>query len=340
VRYRQVGRSGLRVSEVGLGSWLTYGNSVGIDCALDCIKSAYDHGVNFFDTANEYAHGKAEEVLGRALSTYERSSLVIATKVFQPMGDGPNDRGLSRKHIMEQVDASLRRLNVDYIDLYQCHRFDPTVPLDETCRAMDDLVRAGKIIYWGVSEWSREQLVHAAAVCKAMGAVQPISNQPQYSLLWRHPEDEVFPTCRTLGLGTLAWAPLAMGVLTGKYRPDSPMPSDSRGSGSGGEFMRAYLQHSVLDRVARADDIARRAGCSLSQVALAWCLRTSAISAAIVGASRPQHVVHAAEAAHLDIDDEVLNRIGAVLAPAAFDVHAQYPVDRSTQANGQARQKV
>lgn len=320
MRYRKVGRWGLNVSAVGLGSWLTYGDSIGEERALGCVQRAYDRGVNFFDTADEYAGGRAEEVLGKALSTCARSSFVVATKVFQPVGEGPNDRGLSRKHVMEQADASLRRLGTDYIDLYQCHRFDATVPLEETGRAMDDLVRAGKVLYWGVSEWDADQLARAASLCDAAGWAPPVSDQPQYSLLWRGPEAHVLPACAELGLGALTWAPLAMGVLTGKYRPGAPPPTDSRANRDDAVFMRAYLHHDVLDRVAQARVEAERAGHSLAHVALAWCLRRPEVTAVIVGATRPEHVDHAADVVDHEVCEEVLDRIGRLLDPAAQQV--------------------
>ena len=208
MRYRNLGRWGVKVSAVGLGSWLTYGSSVEEDTAKACIARAYELGVTFFDTANVYARGRAEEVVGRALAPLRRESLVLATKVFFPMGDGPNDRGLSRKHITEQCNASLKRLGVEYIDLYQCHRYDKTTPLDETCGAMDSLVRSGKILYWGVSEWGADQIEAAVTLCRARGLAEPVSNQPQYNLLWPQVQERILPTTTQYGVGNVCWSPL------------------------------------------------------------------------------------------------------------------------------------
>ncbi len=208
---------GHEVSSVGLGSWLTYGGSVSEQTAKDCVWRAYDLGVNFFDTANSYARGRAEEIVGKALADFPRDSYALATKVFFDMGEGPNDGGLSRKHVFEQVHHSLRRLGVEYIDLYQCHRYDEETPLEETCQDMDDLVSTGKILYWGVSEWNADQLAHVVNLCGANGWAVPVSNQPQYSALWRRVEERLLPTCLEYGLGNVVFSPLAMGILTGKY---------------------------------------------------------------------------------------------------------------------------
>lgn len=224
MHYRRVGRWGLKVSAVGLGSWLTYGGSVDEHAAIDCVHRAHDLGVNLFDTANSYQKGHAEEVLGKALASCPRGSFVVATKVYDRVGDGPNDAGLSRKHIMEQVDASLRRLGTQYIDLYQCHRYDSDVPLEETCRAMDDLVHAGKILYWGASEWSADQMAHAVSLCRGEGWAAPVSNQPQYSAPWRRVEGRALPTAIELGYGTIAWAPLAMACSPGSTAPSITFP--------------------------------------------------------------------------------------------------------------------
>jgi voltage-dependent potassium channel beta subunit len=323
MRYCKLGRWGVRVSEVGLGSWLTFGGSVDESTAVACLQRAYDQGVNFFDTANVYGRGAAEEIVGKAVASWPRESYVLATKVFMPMPvdpgrePGPNDRGLSRKHIVEQADASLRRLAVDYIDLYQCHRYDPDTPLEETCRAMDDLVRAGKVVYWGTSEWSADQLAHAVSLCRAHGWAPPVSNQPQYSAVWRQPEARVLPTCDDLGIGNVVWAPLAMGVLTGKYRSTSEVPPDTRAAGSGQQLMRSYFTQEVLDAVAEAKAVAEEAGCSLAQLALRWCLRRPEVSSVIVGATKPHHVDDNVAAADLDVDPEAVARLDALLAPVA-----------------------
>ena len=317
VRYRKLGRWGTRVSAVGLGSWLTYGGNVEEEAARACVRRAYERGVNFFDTANVYARGRAEEVVGRALREYPRESIVLATKVYFPMGDGPNDGGLSRKHVREQIDASLRRLSVDYVDLYQCHRYDTNTPLEETVRAMDDLVRAGKILYWGVSEWNADQIAAAASLARARGWAEPVSNQPQYSALWRRVEPRVFPTCREYGLGNVVWSPLAMGVLTGKYTDASKPPSGTRASSPSAGMMEDYFTQGVLDAVQRLKPLAQEAHASLAQLALAWCLRTDVVSSVIVGATRPEQVDDNVAAADLDVDPEIFRRMDDILAPVA-----------------------
>ncbi|HVM19992.1 MAG TPA: aldo/keto reductase family protein, partial [Egibacteraceae bacterium] len=278
MQYRKLGRWGVQVSTVGLGSWLTYGGSVDEQIAQECIWRAYDLGVNFFDTANVYMRGRAEEVMGKALADFPRDSYVLATKVFFDMGEGPNDGGLSRKHVTEQCHHSLRRLGVDYIDLYQCHRYDPDTPLEETCRVMDDLISQGKILYWGVSEWNADQIAHAVNLCRANGWSPPVSNQPQYSALWRHIEQRVLPTCEELGVGNVVWSPLAMGILTGKYTSVDDVPADSRAAGEDAKFMRRYFNQDVLDAVAEARGVAEEAGCTLAQLSLAWCLRQDFVS--------------------------------------------------------------
>ncbi len=317
MEYRKLGRWGVQVSAVGLGSWLTYGGSVETATAKECIWRAYDLGVNFFDTANVYMRGAAEEVVGAALRDFRRDSYVLATKVYFPMGDGPNDSGLSRKHVREQIAASLRRLGTDYVDLYQCHRYDEATPLEETCRVMDDLVRAGTILYWGVSEWSADQIAAAVGLCRAHGWAVPVSNQPQYSALWRSIETRVLPTCEDLGVGNVVWSPLAMGILTGKYTSVDDVPPDSRAAGEHAGFMRRYFTHDVLDAVAKARGVADEAGCSLAQLALAWCLRQPFVSSVIVGASRPGHVDDNVGAADLRLGDDALAAFDALLAPVA-----------------------
>ncbi|MEX0659097.1 MAG: aldo/keto reductase family protein [Egibacteraceae bacterium] len=317
MQYRTLGRWGVKVSTVGLGSWLTFGGSVEEDIATACVARAYELGVNFFDTANAYAKGRAEEVVGAALAGYPRASYVLATKVFFPMGEGPNDRGLSRKHIMEQAHASLRRLGVDYVDLYQCHRYDAGTPLEETCRAFDDLIRRGDILYWGTSEWSADQIAHAVSVCRAHGWADPVSNQPQYSALWRAPERRVLPTCAELGLGNVVWSPLAMGVLTGKYTTVDDVPEDSRAAGADARFMTRYLTQEVLDAVGRLRPVAADAGCSVAQLALAWVLARQTVSSAIVGATKTGHVDDNVAAGDLDLDAGLLATVDEVLAPVA-----------------------
>ncbi len=319
MEYRHLGMWGVKVSAVGLGSWLTYGGSVEEETARECIARAYDRGVTFFDTANVYARGRAEEVVGAALAEYPRDSFVLATKVYFPMGDGPNDRGLSRKHVHEQCHRSLERLGVDTIDLYQCHRYDETTPLEETCCVMDDLIRAGKILYWGVSEWSAEQIEDAVALCEDAGWSVPVSNQPEYSALQRRIEEDVLPTCHELGLGNVVWSPLAQGVLTGKYRSLDDIPADSRAAGPQGQFMRRFLRPDVLEAVADFADLASRVGCTPAQLALAWCLRRDEVSSVIVGASQPRHVDDNVAAADLDLDAEVFDEVDDILEPVAVE---------------------
>ena len=317
MQYRKLGRSGLKISAVGLGSWLTYGRAVDVDNARACMARAYELGVNFFDTANVYARGKAEEVVGSVLRDFPRPSLVIATKVYFAMGDGPNDRGLSRKHIREQLHASLKRLQVDYIDLYQCHRFDRTTPLDETCAAMNDLVRRGDILYWGVSEWNADQIAGAVTLCRARGWAEPSSNQPQYSALWRRIEERVLPTTLEYGLGNVVWSPLAMGVLTGKYVTVEKPAAGTRAASSDKDMMEDYWTQPVLDAVQHVKPLAQEAGCTLGQLALAWCLRRPEISSVIAGATRPKQVDENVAAADLEVDPTIFARMDAILAPVA-----------------------
>ena len=317
VRYRNLGGWGVKISSVGLGSWLTYGSSVEEDAARACIQRAYERGVTFFDTANVYARGRAEEVVGRAIHAFPRSSIVLATKVYFPMGDGPNDRGLSRKHIREQIDASLRRLEVDYVDLYQCHRYDVTTPLEETVQAMDDLVRGGKTLYWGVSEWNADQIAAAVNLARARGWAEPVSNQPQYSALWRRIEQRVLPTCKQYGLGNVVWSPLAMGILTGKYTDAASPPAGTRAAGRAKDMMEDYFTQPVLDAVQRLTPLAQRAGCTLAQLALAWCLRDDVVAAVIVGATRPEQVDDNVAAADLDVDPAIFAQMDEILAPVA-----------------------
>ena len=317
MRYRNLGRWGVKVSVVGLGSWLTYGGSVEEDAARACIQRAYERGVTFFDTADVYARGRAEEIVGRAIRELPRDQLVLATKVFFPIGDGPNDRGLSRKHIRAQLDGSLRRLGVEYVDLYQCHRYDAATPLEETVQMMDDLVRAGKILYWGTSEWNADQIIGAVNLARAHGWAEPVSNQPQYSALWRRVEPRVFPVCRQYGLGNVVWSPLAMGILTGKYTDATHPPAGTRTAGGAAGMMEDYFTQPVLDAVQRLKPLAERAHCTLAQLALAWCLRTPVVSAVIVGATRPEQVDDNVAAADLDVDPAIFTAMDNVLAPVA-----------------------
>lgn len=315
MQYRKLGNSGLKVSEISLGSWLTYGGSVEEQTAETIIDKAYELGVNFFDTANGYRQGAAEEIVGRALGKYRRDSYVLATKVFFPMGSGPNDKGLSRKHIMEQCHASLKRLGVDYIDLYQCHRYDTETPLDETLRALDDLVTQGKILYAGVSEWSAVQIADAAHLGKALNLDRIVSNQPQYSMLYRRIEQDVVPVCEREGIGQVVFSPLAQGVLTGKYKPGAPLPAGSRATDSESNmWMDPLLRDDVLDKVQRLIPIAERNGLTLAALALAWVLRLDNVSSCIIGASRPEQLEQNVKASGVTLSADDLNEIEAILS--------------------------
>jgi voltage-dependent potassium channel beta subunit len=314
MEYRRLGEAGVRVSAVGLGSWLTFGSTVEQGTAGDCIRRAYELGVNFFDTANVYSRGQAERVMGGALAAFPRESFVLATKVYFPMGEGPNDEGLSRKHVFEQCHASLGRLGVEYIDLYQCHRYDDETPLEETCGVMNDLVRQGKVLYWGVSEWTAGEIRRAVELCRERGWSPPSSDQPEYNLLQRRIEEDVLSTTRELGLGNVVWSPLAQGVLTGKYRSGSEIPAGSRAAGRHAGFIRRYLQAEVLDAVGEFARVAEEAGCTPSQLALAWCLRRPEVSGVIVGATRVRHVEENVAAGDLDLEPEVFERAERALS--------------------------
>lgn len=317
MEYRQLGASGLRVSAIGLGSWLTYGRTVGEPAAHACLQRAYERGVNFFDTANVYARGDAERTLGRWLQGIPRSKVVVATKVYFPMGEGPNERGLSRKHVVEQCHASLRRLGTDYIDLYQCHRADESVPLDETLRALDDLTAQGKVLYTGVSEWSADRIRAARERQDEAGHRPLVSNQPQYSLLAREIEEAVLPTSRDVGVGQVVWSPLAGGVLTGKYRPGEPPPADSRGGREEDRrFLRRGLRDDVLEAVQRLRrEVAEPLGISAAQLALAWVLHRDGVDAAIVGATDPGQVEENVAAAEVELDAETLRAVEEIMGP-------------------------
>ena len=320
MEYRNLGASGVRVSEIALGSWLTYGGYVDEQRAVACIRRALELGINFFDTANVYMRGRAEEVVGRALAGVPRDDYVLATKVFFPMGDGPNDRGLSRKHVMEQCERSLRRLGTDYVDLYQCHRSDPDTPVEETLRALDDLVTQGKVLYVGVSEWSAEQIEEARLLQGELGLDPLVSNQPQYSMLHREIEESVVPTCRRLGVGQIVWSPIAQGVLAGKYRPGDDPPEGTRAaSPDDSAFMQRFMRDEVLDAVQRLRPIASEAGLTMPQLALAWVLREDNVSSAIVGASRPEQVEDDAGASGVKLGEYALAAIDDALAGAVVD---------------------
>lgn len=305
MNYRRLGKAGVRLSEIGLGSWLTYGRGVDDDASRACIRRAFDLGVNFFDTADVYHRGSAEEVFGRELAAFRRADLVIATKCFFPMSDAPNDRGLSRKHIFESVEASLKRLKTDYIDLYQCHRFDADVEMFELVRAMDDLIRQGKILYWGVSEWPALEIKNACALAREMHACPPYSNQPEYSIAARRVETNgVQAACVQEGLGMVVWSPLKQGLLTGKYS-GGKIPSDSRAASDKMNGFLTEINRDVVDRVDRMKPIAERHRISLAQLALAWLLKRAALASIIIGATRISQVDEncAACATNLTSDD-------------------------------------
>ncbi|MEV6349078.1 aldo/keto reductase family protein [Actinoplanes sp. NPDC051851] len=316
MEYRRLGGSGLYVSEITYGNWLTHGELVGREAALDCIRAALDAGITTFDTADIYAQGAAEEVLGEALRPVRRSAVEIATKVCLPTGEGPNDRGLSRKHIMESCHASLRRLGTDYVDLYQAHRFDERTPLDETLIAFDDLVRQGKVLYLGVSEWTAPQIRAALDLAGELGLRSRIvANQPQYNMLWRVIEPEVLPLCREEGIGQVVFQPLAQGVLTGKYLPGQPPPEGSRATGGGRapQFISRVLGDELLARVQQLRPLAEEAGLSMAQLAIAWTLHQNGVSSAIIGATRPGQVTENAAAAGATLPDDLVLKIDAIL---------------------------
>ncbi|GII60031.1 aldo/keto reductase [Sphaerisporangium krabiense] len=316
MQFRHLGRSGLKVSEISYGNWITHGSQVEEDAATACVRAALDEGITTFDTADVYAATKAEEVLGRALAGVRRESLEIFTKVYWPTGAGPNDRGLSRKHITESINGSLRRLGTDYVDLYQAHRYDHETPLEETLKTFDDLVRQGKVLYVGVSEWTADQIAAALKIAGEMGFDRLVSNQPQYSMLWRVIEAEVVPLCEKEGVGQIVWSPIAQGVLTGKYLPGHAPPAGSRATDpTGSSFIGRMLGDDVLTRVQELKPIAADLGLSMAQLAVAWVLQNPNVSSAIIGASRPEQVRENVRASGVRLDAEVLEKIDDLLGP-------------------------
>ena len=314
MEFRHLGRSGLKVSELIFGNWITHGSQVDDDTAHATIHAALDAGITTFDTADVYAGTKAESVMGAALRDQRREGIEIFTKVYWPTGPGMNDRGLSRKHIMESCNASLRRLQTDYIDLYQAHRFDYETPLEETLRAFDDLVRQGKVLYVGVSEWTADQITEAVRIAEDMGFDRIISNQPQYSMLYRVIEADVVPTSAALGIGQIVWSPMAQGVLTGKYLPGQQPPAGSRASGGEGVAMiERWMQNEVLEAVQRLVPIARGLGLTPGQLALAWVLANPNVSAAIIGASTPAQIHENVAASGVRLDADTLAAIDVAL---------------------------
>jgi len=319
VKYRKLGKYGIKVSEIALGSWLTYGATYGQERAVDCIKKAYDLGINYFDTADVYGVGQtypgaAEEVLGDVLKEFPRSSYVLATKTFWPVGDGPNDRGLSRKHIIEQCNASLKRLNTDYVDIFYCHRYDMETPVEETLMALDDLVRQGKILYVGISEWSAVQIAEGVHTTKSLH-LNPIAvNQPSYNMFNRYIEDEVIPLCKKEGIGLAVFSPLAQGVLTGKYKKGKPIPKDSRAANKHTQHhIKGYLTDENLDKVEKLRAIAKDLDITMSQLALAWILQKEEISSVIIGATKPEQVEENCKASGIELSDDIMETIENIL---------------------------
>lgn len=330
MEYRRLGNSGLKVSELAYGNWITHASQVAEDAAIACVHAALDAGITTFDTADVYAGTKAEVVLAKALRGQRREGLEIFSKVYWPVGPGMNDRGLSRKHIMEAAHGSLRRLGVDYLDLYQAHRFDYETPLEETLRAFDDLVRQGKVLYIGVSEWRAEEIAAALDLAADLGLDRIVSNQPQYSALWRVIEAEVEPVCRANGIGQIVWSPLAQGVLTGKYRAGHTPPDNSRAtSAAGANFISRWLRDDVLNAVARLAPLADEMDLSIAQLSLAWVLGNDNVSAAIIGATRPEQIAANVKASGITLDADIRARMDAIL----FDVAVTDPAEtRSPRA--------
>ncbi len=314
MEYRYLGNSGFKVSAVSYGNWITHGSQVEEDLAKVCVQRALDLGITTFDTADAYAATRAEGVLGRALGEVRRSSVEICTKVFFPTGKSSNNRGLSRKHILESIDGSLRRLGTDYVDLYQAHRFDMETPLEETMLAFSDIVRQGKVLYIGVSEWTADEISRGAALARELH-VPFISNQPQYSMLWRVIEDQVVPTCQQEGLGQIVWSPLAQGVLTGKYLPGKPPPDGSRATDelSGKNFIKRWLNDATLTKVQVIKPIADQAGLTMAQLGVAWVLQNKNVASAIVGATRPEQLDDNVKAAGIVLEPAIMDAIDSIL---------------------------
>jgi aryl-alcohol dehydrogenase-like predicted oxidoreductase len=319
MEFRRLGRSGLKVSEISYGNWLTHGSQVEAEQATACVHEALEVGITTFDTADVYAQTAAESVLGDALKGQRREGLEIFTKVYWPTGPGANDRGLSRKHITESLHGSLRRLQTDYVDLYQAHRFDVETPLEETLRAFDDLVRQGKVLYVGVSEWRADEIEAALKIADEMGFDRLVSNQPQYSMLWRVIESEVVPLCAREGVGQIVWSPIAQGVLTGKYLPGQAPPEGSRATdATGAGFIKGFLRDEVLEKVQQLKPLAEEAGLSMAALAVAWVLQNDNVASAIIGASRPEQVRDNVAAAGVTLDEALLRKVDDVLEGAVI----------------------
>ena len=321
MEYRYLGRSGLKITEITYGNWLTHGSQVENDVATACVRAALEAGITTFDTADAYANGKAEEVLGAALAGVRRESLEVFTKVYWPVGPkGPNDTGLSRKHIMEGINGSLRRLNMDYVDLYQAHRFDSETPLEETIAAFADVVRAGKALYIGVSEWSADQMRRGQALARQAG-FSLVSNQPQYNALWRVIEPAVIPAAKELGMSQVVWSPMGQGVLSGKYLPGQPLPAGSRATDEHGgkDTISRYLDDGILTNVQKLRPVAEELGLTMAQLAIAWVLQNDNVATALVGASRPGQVAENVKASGVKIPAELMAAIDDALAPSIIN---------------------
>ena len=315
MQYRRLGDAGARLSEIGLGGWLTFGNAIEQQQARAVMDKAFEAGINFLDTADVYARGKCEEAWGEILSQQRRSSYVLATKVFFPMAEGPNDRGLSRKHIMESCHASLRRLRTDYLDLYQCHRSDENTPIEETVRAMDDLIHQGKVLYWGFSEWPADKIEKCLQIC-ARGYYPPKGSQPQYSLIHRNIEKDVMPLCAKAGIGQVVWSPLGQGILTGKYKPGEPAPAGTRATDSRQNmFMEPLVRdQTLLARVQRLIPLAKEKRCTVAQLCLAWVLRRPEVTSCIIGATKPEQVEENAAASGIALDPATSRRMEEIFS--------------------------
>lgn len=314
MQYRKLGKTGMKVSEISLGSWLTYGNSTEKEMAIKTIDKAYELGINFFDTANVYATGKAEVIVGEALRKYPRESYVLATKVFWPMGEGPNDRGLSRKHVFEQAHASLKRLGVDYLDIYYCHRYDVETPVEETLRTIEDLIRQGKILYAGVSEWTAAQIQEALQVADQYLLDRIVVNQPQYNMLNRTIEAEIMPLSEKNGISQVVFSPLAQGILTGKYTDLNQLPEGSRATDPNANFfIGRFLNEGNLNKVASLNAIAKDLNLTMSQLALAWILRQNNVASALIGASKPSQVEENVLASGVKLSVDVVQKIEEIL---------------------------
>ncbi|KPN95215.1 aldo/keto reductase family protein [Lysinibacillus sp. ZYM-1] len=317
MEFSKLGNSGLTISKIAYGNWINHGGKVNEDTANACVKAALEVGITTFDTADVYSDTKAEEILGRSLQGIRREGIELCTKVCHPTGNGKNDRGLSRKHILENCHASLRRLQTDYIDVYYAHRFDPTTPLEETMLAFADLVRQGKVLYIGVSEWTAEQITRAAALSRELH-IPLIASQPQYSMLWRVIEADVIPTCQREGLGQVVWSPLAQGVLTGKYLPQKPVPTQSRANSPAGKpffdkLAQRWMNDDVLTAIQKLKPIAQEIDLTLAQLSVAWVLQNQHVSSAIIGASSPEQIRENAIASSVKLEPAIMNQIDEVL---------------------------